>query len=294
MPREFARIRISIAEDEDFEDLSPEAQWMYLRVLLPDPTLNYAGVADWRPKRLLGKARGVDLHYLNTAAAELEVGTYCLFDLDTEEVLVRSFIVCDEILRNPKMAAAMVKAYREVASKTLRAAIITEVKKAKEEHPDYSSWDFSDTKDDLARLLTRPDLESVGYTNVIAVPITNSDQGPDYQSDSVPIPSNSNTQPSTFNMGGSASEVTHQGATTEPPARCPKHLNHTGEVPRCIPCKEARLANEAWNRDDLARKRRANAEAASRKRDCEFCDESGFIHGTDPAVKCSIHEEATA
>lgn len=49
MAKEFARTYLSIADDTDFEDLSVDAQWLYQRVLVPDPSLSYAGAADWRP-----------------------------------------------------------------------------------------------------------------------------------------------------------------------------------------------------------------------------------------------------
>jgi hypothetical protein len=56
MAREYARIRTSIADDPDLEDLSLEAQWLYFRVILPDPTLSSVGVMDWRPRKLIRKA----------------------------------------------------------------------------------------------------------------------------------------------------------------------------------------------------------------------------------------------
>lgn len=197
MAREYARIRLSIADDEDFENLSPAAQWLYLRVLLPDPSLNNAGVCDWRPSRLTVKAKGLTLAYILSAAAELEDARYVLFDTTTEEALIRSYIRVDELLRNPKMAISVVTGYRLVASKMLRAFIVTEAQKAKEEHPEYSTWTHEISKDDVGRLLTKSGSDSVQYTNQITnpisnddpVPITNSDPGPDYQSDSVHIPS---------------------------------------------------------------------------------------------------------
>lgn len=280
MAREYARIRLAIADDEDFEALSTAAQWLYLRVLIPDPTLSYAGVADWRPKRLKRKAKGADLAYILAAASELEQATYCLFDLDTEEVLVRTFIRNDEILRNPKMAAAMVKAYRQTASKTLQAAIVSEVRKAKEEHPEYSSWDFSTTREDLSALLTKPGSDSVPYTNVIAVPITNPVPGADYQSDSVPIPPNSTstTQPSTFNKGGSVSGVRHQ-TIAEPPEKTPRpHCNRhpeqnaKGNCGDCGRRREWDEAEEAARKADELASRRARREAIDA---CGLCDQNG-------------------
>lgn len=192
MPREYARIRLSIAEDEDFEDLTPAAQWLYLRVLLPDPSLNNAGVCDWRPNRLIGKANGIDLAYILDAAAELEQQRYVLFDVATEEALIRTYIRNDELLRNPKMALSVVSGYQATASKTLRAFIVTEVLKARDEHPEFSSWEHEISKAEVDRLLTRKGSDSVNYTNQIEVPITNlitnPNPGADYQSDSVHIP----------------------------------------------------------------------------------------------------------
>ena len=207
MAREYARIRLSIAEDEDFEELTPAAQWLYLRVLLPDPSLNNAGVCDWRPNRLTVKAKGIDLDYILAAAAELERNRYVLFDTTTEEALIRTYIRNDELMRNPKMALAVVSGYQATASKVLRAFIVTEVSKAKDEHPEYSSWEHSISKAEVDRLLTRKGSDSVQYTNQIEVTITNRitnpDPGADYQSDSVEIPShlapNTNHQaPDTF------------------------------------------------------------------------------------------------
>lgn len=230
MAREYARIRLSIAEDEDFEDLTPAAQWLYLRVLLPDPSLNYAGVCDWRPNRLLGKAKGIDMGYLLSAAAELEQKRYVLFDNATEEALIRTYIRGDELMRNPKMALAVVGGYQATASKPLRACIVTEVLKDREEHPEYSSWEHEISRAEVSRLLTRKGSDSVPYTNQIEVPITNRitnpDQGADYQSDSVHIPSHltPNTYPpDTYHP--------HQ-LETPSPERLPTRTNNGAEIVR--------------------------------------------------------------
>jgi hypothetical protein len=128
-----------------------------------------------------------------TAAAELEERRYVLFDTATEEALIRTYIRNDELMRNPKMALSVVSGYQATASKVLRAFIVTEVLKAKEEHPEFSSWEHDISKADVTRLLTRKGSDSVTYTNQIEVPITNRitnpDPGTDDQSDSVHIPS---------------------------------------------------------------------------------------------------------
>lgn len=224
MAREYARIRLSIAEDDEFENLTPGAQWLYLRVLLPDPSLNYAGVCDWRPNRLLRKARGIDLPYILAAAAELEEHRYVLFDGPTEQALIRTYIRGDELLRNPKMALAVVSGYQETASDPLRAFIVSELQRDKEDHPEYSSWTHEISKDAIARLLTKPNADAVQYTNQIVVPIsngiTNTDPGPDYQSDSVGIPSH--LAPSTIHQAPDTFEAPQ--APPAPKAERGKHL----------------------------------------------------------------------
>ncbi|KZM70775.1 hypothetical protein [Nocardia terpenica] len=170
MAREFARIRLSIWEDEPYLDLTPAAQHLYY-VLTTDPGLSYCGCVDWRPARLRPRARGWTRPQIHAAAAELEAARFVLFDPDTEEALVRSLIRSDELLRNPKLALAVVKAYGALASRTLRAAVVTELKRDRHEHPEYSSWSHSMSAVQLSRLLSLPDLDTVGYTHRITDPV---------------------------------------------------------------------------------------------------------------------------
>lgn len=164
MPRKYARTKLSINDDPDFENLSTEAQWLYQRVMLTHDSLSACGVMDWRPKRLLRKSRTITLKKLIAAAAELERARFALFDLEFEEALVRTYVRHDEPLRNPKMAAPVVVAYQGVTSPELRAAVVTEIQREYSEHPDYSPWEHKDTAADLARIMSRPNASQVGYT----------------------------------------------------------------------------------------------------------------------------------
>jgi hypothetical protein len=173
MAREYARIRTSIADDPDLEELSLEAQWLYFRVILPDPTLSSVGVMDWRPRKLIRKASNSSFDVILGAAAELERARFLLFDLETEEVLVRTYVRNDELLRNPKMAGSVIKAFGAVASKELRAAVVTEIARVRADHPDFSSWTHKDTAAGLSRILSRPDAQVVGYTDAFGSLNTN-------------------------------------------------------------------------------------------------------------------------
>lgn len=308
MARDYARIRVSINGDDEFEALPADAQWLYTRVLLTHPDLSLAGIVDWRPKRLVGKAADMGLERLTRAAEALERDRFVLFDLETEEALVRTYIRNDELLRNPKMAAAVVKAYGSAASKSLRAAIVTEVKRVRSESPEFSSWTHKDTAADLTGLMNRPDAETVGYANAYVVPnsdaravtntngITNrngdpdpgTDNQPDNQSNSVPIP----CSPQPYSLTASSHRgLSNRGTSPEPTAPnpngpqtayCPKHPDGSSEP--CGACADVRRSRE--NRD------RANSEQQRAQREseqqaaleaklaaiavCGICDSDGY------------------
>lgn len=305
MAREYARWRLSMWDDDDYTDLSPEAQHLY-GVLVNEPALSSCGRADWRPARLLPKARGWRLETVLRAAAELENRRFVLFDLDTEEALVRGYIRNDELLRNPKMALSVIKSYGALASRKLRAVVISELKRAREDQSEYSSWTSPLSKEQLARLLTRPDLESVPYTNVFtfdngnentndpAVSNTNGTPIPTgvpntNENTSRFLPSANNHQPSALQPSANVGYVStegHQRATPddEPPPRCPKHLDHPTEAP-CIPCRARRIENEAWHADRKRQAAEAKSAYARRTAElraaaidaCDLCDDDGQI-----------------
>lgn len=314
MAREHARIWLDINDDEDFCDLTPEAQWMFTRVILTLDSLNYCGVADWRPPRLVNKAKGITVPRILVPAAELEQRRYLLFDLDTEEVLARSYIRRDELLRNPKMAATVIKAYPGIASPVLRAAVITEVQRIHREHPEYSSWTHKDTAAGLDRLLKKDALAVGGYTMQITIPnpvqngipnpvpisdpdsVPNTDRhpGPDNQSNSVRNPSTSTLHHSPAPLVGNVSGERNQGTEPDsnaPPTRtCPSHPNGTAKA--CRDCETDRKALKAWTDEQTARNLAAIEARARLQRKCTDCDEAGWVLDenrvpVEPATPCT-------
>lgn len=330
MAREHARIWLDINADDDFSELSFDAQAFYTRIILTEATLNYCGVADWRPKRLTVRARDLTVPRIMAAAAELEAGRYLLFDLDTEEVLARSYIRRDELLRNPKMAATVIKAYASVASPVLRAAIITEVKRIHDEHPDYSSWSHKDTADGLMRMMSRPALADGEYlpffaysdpvpitngqpventypntvTNTDPDAVTNTDPNPDaeHQSKSVPNPSTSTLHPSPAPLEGYVTGERHQSTTPDPNAprpldRCDRHRT-AANPPACRACADARHRAEAWDAARAATEAQRRAAFAAEIEECDACgtgDDAGWELAADgtvaePLRRCPKHD----
>lgn len=151
MARDRANINTGIWNDADHRSLSLEAQHLYY-LLMTHPTLTYVGVADWRPARLTPYAANLTLEGIEQAAAELVDGHYIIIDEDTEEVLVRSFVKHDGVLKHPKLKVSMAKAYTATASNLLRGIIVHELLKQRDEHPEYPCW--GDKR--VADVLTQP------------------------------------------------------------------------------------------------------------------------------------------
>lgn len=139
MARDHARINLGIWSDDDWRDLSPGAQHLYF-VLLTQPTLTYAGVADWRPARLRALAGSWGHDEFERAAAELARGLYIVVDGDTEEVLIRSFVKHDGLMKQPNMAVSMVRAYEATASRAIRGVFIHELNRLRETAPELGGW----------------------------------------------------------------------------------------------------------------------------------------------------------
>lgn len=323
MAREYARIRISIAGDDHLEELSPAAQWLYFRILIPDPQLSHCGVTRWLPKRLVHKAAGLTLDYILAAAAELERERFALFDDDTEEVLVRSYLRSEELLRNPKMAVAVADAYLGVASRQLKAAVASEVHRDKAEHPDYSSWTHAISREAVTLLLTAKTSDQVPYvatfTNLIGVrngdtgavlttnqngnQKTNPDRGHETQSEDQADPLHlvpTSLQPAHTSLGGYVGRERHQGAEPDPNAPNPVCTRHPNGNPDDEPCNGCRAVNQAAARAALQAKADAEQAAAAQREsdavaramaivECDQCDDDGYAgttvcnHRTDQA-----------
>lgn len=139
MARDHARVTLSIWADDDWRDLSPEAQHLYF-VLLTQPSLSYAGVADWRPARLRALASGWCRDTFDRAATELARLLYIVVDEDTEEVLIRSFVRHDGLMKQRNMAVSMVRAYEAIASRGIRGVFVHELARLKESDPELAGW----------------------------------------------------------------------------------------------------------------------------------------------------------
>ncbi len=140
LAREHARIQTAIWIDDDFLDLTPEAQHLY-QVLTTQRGLSFCGVWTWHPGRIAQFARGWTVARVEDAAAELSENMYIVIDETTGEVLVRSFIRNDGLLSSPNISKAMYRTFTDVGSRALKGVIVHELKRLHAEQPLLKGWD---------------------------------------------------------------------------------------------------------------------------------------------------------
>lgn len=140
MGREKASINIDIWGDADFRNLTDAAQALYFK-LMSHPKIDYCGVAEFHPGRLAAMTREQTADDIMLAAQELSDTFYCVFDQDTDEVMVRGFLRHDGVLLQPRLSVSAAKAYAAIASNKIRAVVVHEVQRFRRENPDLAAWE---------------------------------------------------------------------------------------------------------------------------------------------------------
>lgn len=164
MAREYASIKLTIWSDDDWRDLTPLAKLLYLS-LLTSPTLSHCGVADWRPARIAVKT-GMTTEEVEDCGAEMVDSLHLVIDEDSEEVLVRSFVRHDGLMKQPKMATAMATAHSAIASGVIRGVVVHELNRLKLSHPNLNGWGSEKASDLLGRGSVDPSTYPLGKGSV--------------------------------------------------------------------------------------------------------------------------------
>lgn len=155
MAREYGQLRHDIWNDDDWLDLTVPAQHLYM-TLLSDPTLTYCGVTDWRPGKVAQRAAENTTAHTTIAAQELSYAYFIVVDEDSEEVLIRSYLRHDPILKNPRLAVTMTKDYGTIGSRKIRAAVVHELQRLRKDNPDWAAWEKPQVKTILKQTAVNP------------------------------------------------------------------------------------------------------------------------------------------
>lgn len=125
--RKYAQILKRIWRDDDWRQLSVDAQWLYTALLSQD-SINYAGVLAITVRRWANLAKDMDPRRVESAIDELAAHRFVVVDWDTEEVLVRTYIRNDGLWKQPRMMGLAVRQALETTSQILRTALADELK----------------------------------------------------------------------------------------------------------------------------------------------------------------------
>lgn len=123
MARNHARVLTAIWSDEEFVCLSMDAQRMYL-LLLSQPDLTPCGALPYIPKRWARLCPDTTSEGVGLAVCELEHARFVLVDRDTDELVIRTFVVHDGGLANSKMRGAVKSSLTALHSRWLRGSIV--------------------------------------------------------------------------------------------------------------------------------------------------------------------------
>lgn len=128
MAREHGRILCRIWHDQEFTAHTMVQEWMYF-TLLAQANVTNCGVLPLTVKRWSKLASDATPEVIREALSVLERSGFLAVDEDTEEVLVRTFIRNDGVLKLPNVFKNALKQARQIESKRLRNVLAGELRR---------------------------------------------------------------------------------------------------------------------------------------------------------------------
>lgn len=125
---EYGKLYKAAWGDADFKALTEGEQALYHKLISQSDT-SLAGVLTYAPVRWAGQTAGMTVADIESRMAGLVEKRYALVDLETQEVLIRSYIRNDSGWRSPRTMLGVAGAVRRILSKSLRAAVSVELQR---------------------------------------------------------------------------------------------------------------------------------------------------------------------
>jgi hypothetical protein len=269
MPNAAAMIYESIWRDGDWRKLTRGAQCLYVQ-LLSQKELDCAGLLPLQPTKWVKGCDSMTIDELWADMAELQEHRFAFYDVDTDEVLIRTQVHKPFIIKGPKTRASAMRAARLCASPFLRKVLAAELRAA-------GIAEFTAVANELDPVETAendgPDRVLEPYRN----PIDTVSAG--YPIDTPSIPTGTGT-------GTGISHLGNYSRGEERPS-CARHPNGNPSDDPCHGCGRVRKWDERYGSTEVA-----EADAAKRRlRDiaanCPDCLGTNLIEVNDSAVaKC--------
>ncbi|MBE5453447.1 hypothetical protein E3G52_000311 [Mycobacteroides abscessus] len=284
MPRDHGRILTTIWRDNDFQQRSPDAQRMYM-LLLSQQNVNNAGIL---PLQIAKWAKGcvhTSVADVRSAIDELTQHLYVVYDEDTEELLVRTYIRNDGVLKHKYLFANALKCAQAVESPALRTVLASELRRTRRADavrvadlidpdgpsdgglptpPDGPNSPMPDSDGDGIAMASETDRDGIEMASERDVAL-------ECHSDGIAI---------TRGKGKGKGEPWVGGYLEERPTRCPKHIDDP-DPPKCRACMILRERAEAEAADAARREKEARAAARARRDACTLCQGGGWVDAED-------------
>lgn len=139
MARKFARVLVSVWDDPDFVSLRTAEQHAYFAIL-SSRDISWCGVTPLLPQRFAPISADMTARKFTNALESLQAKRFVELDEGTAEILARSFVRHDDILRQPNVTKAMGRAFGLVRSESLQRTIIGELARAYRDDPEAKGW----------------------------------------------------------------------------------------------------------------------------------------------------------
>lgn len=276
MPRDHGRILSTIWQDRDFRQRSPEAQRLYM-LLLSQPNVNNAGVL---PLQVTKWARGcshTSPEDVQKALDELSEHRYVMYDEDTEEALVRSYMRNDGVMRHPNLVKNALRCAEATESQELRDVLANELRRTRRS-------DATETANRISPPKANPS-PSESDPKPVVIP-SESHQDPESHPDPISILAGRG-----YREGEGETPVVGSVGEEPPPENCPKHRDNP-DPPACGACGSYNRRRNAWFDQQATRKAERLADFWAEVRAAECCDDHGRIDAEigNHLVRCPNHD----
>jgi hypothetical protein len=127
-----ARVFTSIWKDKHFRALSWGTQWLFF-TLISQPSMAHCGVIPLRPSRWALLAPDLTVERVEAAIEEAIETRFAIADHETGELLVRSLMRRDKVLRQPFMIGSVTDGIHDIESVRIASAVLAEMVRIRDE-----------------------------------------------------------------------------------------------------------------------------------------------------------------
>lgn len=266
MPNAAAMIYESIWRDGDWRKLSRGAQCLYVQ-LLSQKELDCAGLLPLQPNKWVKGCDSMTTDELWADMDELQEHRFAFYDVDTDEVLIRTQVHKPFIIKGPKTRASAMRAARLCASPFLRSVLAAELRAA-------GIAEFTAVADELDPVEPVDNNPIHRVSEPYRNPIDTVSGG--YPIDTPSIPTGT----------GTGTGISHLGnySRGEERPRCTTHPNGNPTDDPCHGCRKVRKWDDEHASDaaaeraavDRAERVRTAQAAAEAVAACDLCDADGY------------------